>query len=142
MKKIHMFISGALQIGLIALLLSFLSVSFTACTDKKSSADEVMADYTADLMSEAQAQVGNPNIVNFQERKLAKMIFELRDKEDLICYAYIKNEMTGKLNYIGKCVGFGLPYSVQFTNPEYVVKNSSYGYGTLPQPDPNDAPHR
>ena len=26
--------------------------------------------------------------------------------------------MTGELKFIGKCIGFGLPYCVQFTNPE------------------------
>ena len=88
-------------------------------------------------MGEAERQVGMPNIKNFQERKLAKMIFELRDQEDLICYAYMKNEYTGKFVFIGKCLGYGLPYSVQFTNPEKEIENGATGIATIPQPDPN-----
>lgn len=69
------------------------------------------------MMKEANDEVGMPAITNFQEKKIAKMIFELRDREDLVCYAYIVNHMTGKLVFIGKCMGYGLPYSTQYTNP-------------------------
>ena len=79
-----------------------------------------------------------PAIKNFQERKLAKMIFELRDQEDLITYAYLVN-LEGKLIFLGKCLGFGLPYSVQYTNPQKVVYSGGYerGFGSMPQADPN-----
>ncbi|KKL28424.1 hypothetical protein LCGC14_2375280 [marine sediment metagenome] len=103
------------------------------------SADEAMRTQTEQAMQEANAQIGMPAIKNFQERKLAKMIFELRDQEDLVCYAYIAS-LEGKLIFVGKCIGFGLPYSVQFTNPEKVVhrKTTQGGsFGTLPQADPN-----
>jgi len=98
--------------------------------------DKIQARATKALTSEAQRQIGMPNIVNFQERKLAKMIFELRDKEDMICYAYIKSDYQGKLFFIGKCIGYGLPYSVQYTNPARETR----GYNTslaMPQADPN-----
>ena len=88
-------------------------------------------------MDEAEAQVGMPAIKNFQERKLAKMIFELRDQEDLICYAYIKSDYSGKLNFIGKCIGFGLPYSIQYTSPSYHLDEPDGGDLAMPQPDPN-----
>lgn len=102
------------------------------------SSDKVMAEQTEMAMREANAQVGMPAIKNFQERKLAKMIFELRDREDLICYAYIVNQMKGELVYIGKCLGFGLPYSVQYTNPEVIADSLHQGgYAILPQADPN-----
>lgn|SRR5512133_81090 len=38
---------------------------------------------------------------NFQERKMMKMILELRDQENLVCYAYIVPEMTGKPVLLG-----------------------------------------
>lgn len=83
------------------------------------------------LLTESNSQLGMPAIVNFQEKKLAKMIFELRDREDLICFAYIVN-LNGQLVFIGKCIGYGLPYSTQYTNP------MKYEYGhILPQADPN-----
>ena len=107
------------------------------CDAGSGTADKVQTQKTLVLMDEAEAQVGMPAIHNFQERKLAKMIFELRDKEDLVCHAYIVAKMTGKLVYIGKCIGYGLPYSVQYTNPQ----RPQWGYNgaavTVPQPDPN-----
>jgi len=69
------------------------------------------------------------------------MIFELRDQENLVCYAYLVNKMSGKLVFLGKCIGFGLPYSVQFTNPMKPLSMSHANRGlsltTIPQPDPN-----
>ncbi|HUS89236.1 MAG TPA: hypothetical protein VMW91_07710, partial [Desulfosporosinus sp.] len=75
------------------------------------------------------------NIVNFQQRKLMKMIYELADKEDLITYAYIKSDYQGKLFFIGKCIGFGIPFSAQYTNPMKPIHYN--GIATIPQPDPN-----
>jgi len=114
----------------------------------KKDADTQQREATRKAMSEAQRQVGMPAIKNFQERKLAKMIFELRDREDFVCHAYLFNQMTGEVGqYLGKCLGYGLPYSVQFTNPERLVhgrKALGYSMGdggasiqTIPQPDPN-----
>lgn len=117
-------------------ILSFL-LSAASC-DGKPTADDKMRRQTEMAMQEANRQVGMPAITNFQERKLAKMIFELRDQADLICYAYIVNKMTGKLVFLGKSIGFGLPYSVQFTNPERIAyRNRGTGVATLPQADPN-----
>ena len=99
-------------------------------------ADDIQRKATARAMKEADAQIGMPAIVNFQERKLAKMIFELRDKEDLLTYAYIVS-WEGKLIYLGRCIGFGLPYSVQYTNPERSEYHTNGGTVTLPQADPN-----
>ena len=103
-----------------------------------SEADKIQAEQTATMMSEAQRQVGMPNIINWQQRKLMKTIYELCDKEDLICYAYIKSDYQGKLFFIGKCIGFGIPFSAQFTNPERIADSYSQGgFAILPQPDPN-----
>jgi len=99
------------------------------------SADTIQRKKTAESLKEADAQIGMPAIKNFQERKLAKMIFELRDQENLITYAYIVN-LQGELIFIGKCIGFGLPYSVQYTNPMKRLYSSN-GSGTIPQADPN-----
>ena len=121
---------------LISCLLGALVVGCKDSTTPKS--DEEMSAATERAMQEANRQVGMPAIVNFQERRLAKMIFELRDREDLTTYAYIVS-WEGKLIFIGKCVGYGLPYSVQYTNPERLVKSTySSGWGTtIPQADPN-----
>ena len=105
----------------------------TSCGPVSQSSDEQLESKQEQVMREANSQVGMPAIKNFQERKLAKQIFELRDKEDMICYAYLFNEMSGKLIFLGKCMGYGLPYSVQYTNP----MKETYREFSMPQADPN-----
>lgn len=101
-------------------------------------ADEKQTRNTEIAMAEADRQIGMPDITRWTERKLARDILELRDQE-ITTYAYIMN-MHGDLIYLGEAIGFGLPYSVQFTNPERVAHETTYNggsFGTLPQPDPN-----
>lgn len=88
--------------------------------------------YQEGLMQKANDEVGMPNITEFTEKKMAKMIWELRDDADLVTYSYISN-IDGKFVYLGQSVGYGLPYSTQYTNPE----KYEYNGATLPQADPN-----
>lgn len=125
-------------------LLVVLFLTFVGCLEdevRTTSSDEVQRAQTEQMLSEAQRQIGMPNIKNFQQRKLMKMIYELCDREDLICYAYIKSDYKGELFFIGKCVGYGIPFSAQFTNPSKMgyVKGGQYALNpyTLPQADPN-----
>ncbi len=118
------------------LICSILLVCFVGCDAASGSADKQQAKATEQSMAEAQRQVGMPNIVNFQERKLMKAILELRDKEDLITFAYIV-DWQGNLHFIGQCVGFGLPYSVQFTSPSKIVGKYHDALRVMPQADPN-----
>lgn len=143
MKK---FLSGVSIVVLLAV-----AFGLSGCLEsplKEKSADNVQQKKTAQALKEADAQIGMPAIKNFQERKLAKMIFELRDQENLVTYAYIVNHMTGELVFIGKCIGFGLPYSVQYTNPMRIFDAEQEGgvigkyedngeVQVLPQADPN-----
>jgi hypothetical protein len=122
---------------ILILLVIVSSILFTGCLEPVNDADKQMRERTEQAMAEMNAQIGMPAIKNFQERKLAKMIFELRDKEDLITYAYIVN-LNGDLIFIGECIGFGLPYSVQYTNPEKRIGDGVDGeIATIPQADPN-----
>lgn len=113
-----------------------LSLFIFGCEGNNSS-DSIQQKQTEKALSEAQRQIGMPNIVNFQQRKLMKMIFEQCDRENLITYAYIKSDYKGKLFFIGKAIGYGIPFSAQFTNPMKVVYSNSHGRITLPQADPN-----
>ena len=51
--------------------------------------------------------------------------------------------MQGKPVFIGKCIGFGLPYSVQYTNPSKLVDrrgqpaSAALEAHIIPQADPN-----
>ncbi len=99
-------------------------------------ADDEQRVQTESLMEEMNAQVGMPAIKNFNEKRIAKQIFELRDDAKLMTYTYIV-DMNGHQHLLCKSMGYGLPYSVQYTNPQRIAKSNSYGHVTLPQPDPN-----
>lgn len=93
-----------------------------------------------ELSRQAMLAVDLPNIKNFYEKKTYKKILEMRDNPKLINFLYTKNEMTGKWVYEGKCIGFGIPYSTQYTNPQKMGfrGNSQWGsHYTIPQADPN-----
>lgn len=122
MKKIITIISMIVIIGL-----------FNGCVE---STEQKQTQQTNKILGEINRQIGLPNIVNFQQKKIMKMVFELCDKENLICYAYIKSDYQGKLVFIGKCIGFGVPFSAQYTNPSKVVRTFG-ARQVLPQADPN-----
>lgn len=126
MKKNKLSVIAAL------LLLSVIFIGADGSSSCDSEVDDVQRHETEKLVSEAHGQVGMPDIINFQERRLAKQILEMRDKE-IATHTYIKNDMRGCLVYLGPSIGYGLPYAVQFTNPE----KYEYSGATLPQPDPN-----
>ena len=104
------------------------------CGCERNSADVQQRKETAKVLVEAHRQIGMPDITRWTERKLARDILELRDKE-IATYVYIVN-MHGDLIFLGEAIGFGLPYSVQYTNPQKRVRDSTEGY-TTPQADPN-----
>jgi len=96
------------------------------------SADREQREATEKTLAEAHRQIGMPDITRFTERKLARDILELRDQENLSTWTYII-DLHGKLHLLGRSIGYGLPYSVQFTNPERMIGQG----GTIPQADPN-----
>ena len=127
----------------VLLLIALFAIVLSSCDIEPTppSADEVLADQTEQAMKEANRETGYPAITNFQEKKVMKYIYELRDQEDLVCYAYFYNTLEGKLgDFIGKCIGYGLPYSTQFSNPN-VLKTGGYSSSMwavgMPQPEPN-----
>lgn len=91
------------------------------------------------VLSEATAQTGMPAIKNFRERKLLKAILEMRD-QTLTTYTYLAGDDDAKLVFLCTSVGFPLPYSTQYTNPEkpvYDRGDHNGGNFSLPQADPN-----
>lgn len=133
---------------LITLFAIGIMVVFTSCDEKvANTSDQVVAKQTEQMMNEANRQTGLPAIINWRAKKDLKMIYELEDQENLICHAYFFNEIEGKVgDYIGKCRGFGIPYSAQYSNPEKMVNGGKMlGYSTdtrttiqlMPQPEPN-----
>jgi hypothetical protein len=115
------------------LMIGLISLVMTSCYGEPTT-DRIIAQKTEKTMKEASRQIGMPAIVNFQEKKTLKWIYELCDQENLICHAYLFNETKGEIGkYLGECIGYGVPYSTQFSNPEVY----NYDGTTLPQAEPN-----
>jgi hypothetical protein len=123
------------QIYLFSLIM-VLALTVVSCDEPKKS-DTLLNEKQEQSMKEAVRQVGMPNIVNFTQRKQLKMIQELCDQENLVCYAYIVPEMTGKPVFLGKCIGFGIPYATEYTNPQKMAYDGWHDSPVLPQADPN-----
>ncbi len=113
--------------------------------DERESSDQKQAKQQEKILLEATSSVGMPAIKNFRERRLLKDILEMRDQDGLTTYTYLFAENTGKLIFIGESVGFGIPCSTQFTNPQkfdqaYVEQGGSsrsWVSGVIAQADPN-----
>ena len=120
-------------------------VLFVGCDEPqhKVTADQKDQSRQEQLTQEGQARYGLPNLKNFREKGLAKEIMELRDQTGLVTYTYAFAEQTGHFTFVGESVGYGLPYSVQYTNPSKVEYfrlcegNGTWGSYVLPQCDPN-----
>ncbi len=104
--------------------------------EEEKTSDNIMGKKQEQLAAEAASQVGMPAIVNFQEKRMMKMILELRD-QTISTVTYI-TDMNGKLHKLCDSVGYGLPYATQYTNPQKTVYWGNQNGGvTIPQADPN-----
>jgi hypothetical protein len=77
--------------------------------------DAILNEQQEGLLRHATADIGMPSIVNFHERKMLKQILEFRDRA-INTTTYIVDS-SGQPHKICDSVGYGLPYSAQFTNP-------------------------
>lgn len=96
--------------------------------------------YTNELMQALNDKVGMPNIQDGFMKKSLKMIYELQDDSNLVCYAYSKNAYTGKYTYLYPCIGFGIPYTTQYTSPDSLTKYNGSSFITQ-QADPDGLYH-
>ena len=128
------------------ILLLILLVGVTGCgLGVKDTVDNAQTVETERIMQESNNRIGMPDITNFYEKALLKDLYELRDDSELICYAYTRNEFTGKYVYEGMCIGYGLPYAVQYSNPEKLIDVTDFGISSyqsndsanMPQAEPN-----
>lgn len=118
------------------IIITLTTITVLSGCEVKTSVDDQQKAQQEQMLNDMNNQVGMPNIKEWSEKKMAKQILELRDNSKLITYAYVQNE-NGKFTFIGQCIGFGLPYSTQYTNPEKLEWHNSGGYYNLPQADPN-----
>jgi len=137
-KNITKIFLGIVLVMLLLLLTNCDGSNNKSIDNKKTKQQEISFD---DMFN----KIKDPNITKWTEAKQLKKIYELRDDSKLICYLYTKSERTGKYIFEGRCQGFGIPYSTQFSNPEKVVNyedeldESLYEEpaGTIAQPEPN-----
>ena len=118
-----------------------LAATFTlaGCGKYTPSSDQIQNQKQEEISRQIVESVGLPAIKNFQEKRIMKDIIELRDQPNLVTYTYTQ-DMSGRLHKICDSVGYGLPYSTQYTNPERIAsgfETPGTGNITLPQADPN-----
>jgi hypothetical protein len=112
--------------------IAVLGLSLTGCIEQSS--DDAQRAQQERILQEGTAQTGMPAIKNFRERKLMKQIIEMRDQDGLVTYTYTVPETTGRPVFLCNSIGYGLPASTQYTNPQRYERINSV---TLPQADPN-----
>lgn len=106
-----------------------LLVLLIACDENS---DQIQRRQQERLSRQAVNSVGMPSITNFQEKRILKMILELRDTEiRTITYT---QDMNGNLHKLCNSIGYGIPYATQYTNPQ---RRDFDAGAVLPQADPN-----
>lgn len=118
-----------------ALALLFFVCTAESCDNQSS--DQVQTQQQETILKEGTNAVGMPAIKNFNERRLLKMILELRDQADLSTYTYTFSEVTGKLTLLCRSIGYGVPYATQYTNPQKIADHYNGGFAVTAQADPN-----
>ena len=101
----------------IAAVVLIASASLGACQDESGQARE--SRQTQLNMNQASTIVGMPGITNFTEKRMLKMIYELRDNPKLVTYAYYV-DLNGKRHKVcpSTSLGYGFPYATQYTAPK------------------------
>jgi hypothetical protein len=120
-------------------VIALATVALAACSQPQGqSADTIEKQATEKVTAEAARSVGFPAITNFYEKRLLKEIYERRDQADLTTYAYVQG-LDGRLSCLGQAIGYGVPYSTQFSNPVKAYWDHEFqgNVPLLPQPEPN-----
>src|SRR3989344_3527974 len=107
-------------------------LSISAC-EERGSANREQARQTEQLAQESNRQVGMPGISNFTEKRLLRRLYELRDQE-IRTFTYVV-DWQGGLFHVCDSIGFGMPFSAQYSNPE--VRGEWREMPNMPQPEPN-----
>lgn len=115
-------------------LAAFFVLTAESCDNSLTTAKEAAAQDK--ITAEANAEVGMPAIANFTEKRNYKMIYELRDQPNYATHTYIV-DMNGRFHKLCDSVGYGIPESSQYTNPNRAIYSGNSGVSTIPQADPN-----
>jgi hypothetical protein len=124
-----------IKIFIFAVIMIITVILLSSC-DSTPSVDNQIAKQQELQQRDQNNQIGLPDIKNWTEKKLMKYVYELRDNAKLICYAYTRNDYTGKYVYEGRCMGYGLPYATQYSNPEKIVDGAEETSHTMSETSP------
>lgn len=121
------------------MILCSLLIFCCGCASKTS--DDVQREQQEKILMEGTSQVGMPAIKNFREKRMLKDILELRDQEGLVTYTYIFSAFLGKFIFVGETIGYPIPASTQYTNPQKITRtvysSTAIYSGVIAQADPN-----
>jgi hypothetical protein len=120
----------------LSLLPLLIIIGIVACDEGVPTSDQIANRQQEHLSKQSVQSVGMPAIINFQEKRVLKMILELRDTEKLPTTTYIV-DMGGHLHKLCNSIGYGIPYATQYTSPQKMSWIESHGFVVLPQADPN-----
>lgn len=112
-------------------ILTILSFAFLISGCYKKSSEMIQNEQQEIITAQGNAYVGMPSIVNFQEKRILKDIYEMRDK--VITTITYTQDMNGKLHKLCDSVGFGISAATQYTNPQKIVRTTI----VISQADPN-----
>lgn len=115
------------------ILTPFLSLALVGCGYQAAqSNDSKIAQQQERNLAEGDAEVPPPAIVNWNEKRMAKLIQEKRDAVNLATWTYTKN-LDGKYTFVCESIGYGLPYNTRTNNPqhyEFLSTRTGAVYGT------------
>lgn len=110
----------------------------TACVEERKPSAQIANEQQERQLEDAVRQVPIPAITNWREKRTLKMIYELRDKTDLVTYTYITAANTGKREFLCTSMGYAINDATGFTAPDYIARSGhSWGYAILTQAEPN-----
>jgi hypothetical protein len=108
-----------LVFSLSAIAISFAAVALQGCNyTATQSADSKIAQQQEKNLAIGDAEVPPPHIVNWNEKRMLKLIQEKRDQMDLPTWTYTKN-MDGKYTFVCESIGYGIPYNTRANNPQH-----------------------
>ena len=98
------------------LLILALGLTLASCAEPRENGATRETVATQQLQEQASVVVGMPGITLFQEKRLLKTIYELRDQANLVTYTYYL-DLQGQRHKVcpTTSIGFPIPYATQYT---------------------------
>lgn len=122
----------AIIIGLAAIF------TLTACEPRQPSSDQRMAAEQERMLQDGVSAVGMPAIKNWREKRLLKMIYELRDQDGLRTYTYVVAQQSGQRVFLCDSIGFPINDATGFSSPEKIWMSSGGSHAfPMIQAEPN-----